>query len=239
MKVAIMQPYLFPYIGYFQLITSCDVFVFLDNVQYIERGWVNRNYILSNDRAVLFSIPLMKSSRNEWIKHKKISTTEYLKLLTKFNRTIHTSYSNCINYKKVEYLIKQVMNKNECYISSLAENSVTMICDYLNIDKNIFHASDLITDQESLKYSGAERIARLVNVLGGTEYINTIGGNELYDREWFLSKGIKLSFLTPEIKPYPQNSKEFIPSLSIIDVLMNNDITHIQDMSYSRTMLAG
>lgn len=237
MKVAIMQPYLFPYIGYFQLVANSDAFIFLDNVQFINRGWVNRNYILSNGNSILMSLPLKKSSRDEWIKHKEISAEEYMKSLVKLNKTIQRSYSSCINFLNIDDMIKQVLNKNAHFLSDIVENSVTKVSEYLKINTDFYRASDLISDQESSSFTASERIINLVNKLGGTEYINLIGGRDMYDKKWFLSKGVKLSFLTPEIIPYPQISKTFIPSLSIIDVLMNNEVTYIQDMLYPKTML--
>ena len=57
-KVAIMQPYLFPYIGYFQLITAVDMFVLYDNIKYTKKGWINRNRLLQNGVDAMFSIPL-------------------------------------------------------------------------------------------------------------------------------------------------------------------------------------
>ena len=64
MKLAIMQPYIFPYIGYFQLINAVDKFVIRDDVNFIMRGWINRNRILVNDSDSLFSIPVEKASQN-------------------------------------------------------------------------------------------------------------------------------------------------------------------------------
>jgi hypothetical protein len=239
MKVAIMQPYFFPYIGYFQLVASSDTFVFLDNVQYINRGWINRNYVLSNGKAKLISIPLKNAPRHMWIKNREISPVEYKKTLVKVNKMLQACYSKSEYYLDIQPLVMQVLNENDQSISQLAENSIKKVCDYLGVKKQFCHASKIITDHESSNLNGTERIAKIVDELGGTEYINPASGQELYAKDWFMSKGIKIYFMTPHIQSYPQGTSEFVPSLSIIDVLMNNSIEQIREMLYGKPGITG
>jgi len=239
MKVAIMQPYFFPYIGYFQLVAISDTFVFLDNVQYINRGWINRNYVLSNGKAKLISIPLKYAPRHIWIKDREISPVEYKKVVVKINKMLQACYSRSEYYSDIRPFIMHVLNEKERSIAKLAENSIKKVCDYLGVKKQFYHASKVITDHESCNLDGPERIAKIVNELGGTEYINPASGQELYKKDWFMSKGIKIYFMTPHIKSYPQGTAEFVPSLSIIDVLMNNSIEQIREMLYNKPGIKG
>jgi len=225
-----MQPYLFPYIGYFQLIASCDSFVFLDNVQYIDRGWVNRNYYLINGEKKLFSIPLKKDKQKKYINEREISSYEYIKALKKIYSSILMNYSKSNNFYTIHLLLKKVLIKEEKSISQLAINSILETCLFLGIQTKFILASDLFTNSESSQFSSTERILAIVKKLRGTHYINNNFGRNLYSFEEFKSNGIELFFMEPKVQSYAQNSSEFVSSLSIIDVMMNNSVEQINLM---------
>ncbi|MAB38004.1 MAG: hypothetical protein CL528_09975 [Aequorivita sp.] len=218
MKIAIMQPYLFPYLGYFQLIQAVDTFVFYDDVNFIKRGWINRNQILVDNKAALFTVPLKKSSQNKLINEIDMAFDD--KWLSQFFKTIEQNYKNAPYFDDAFLILKKVFGKKQTKISSLAIDSVLQISKYLQLNTK-FEVSS-IAHQNSIDLSKAERLIAICKEKGYDHYINPSGGKELYQKDIFKKEGISLSFIENELLPYRQFGNQFIKGLSIIDVLMFN-----------------
>lgn len=216
-SIAIMQPYAFPYIGYLQLISAVDTFVILDDVNFIKRGWINRNRILVNNSSHLFTIPIKKSSQNKLIKDLAISKPKEWR--HNFLKTISHSYANAPQYKNVFALISEIMEFEEENLSRFIRNSLIILCKYLNI-KTHFVESSTIYNNSELK--GENKIIDICLKENAKEYINPIGGIDLYSKENFKAQGIELKFLKPKKIRYEQAGEKFIEDLSIIDMLMFN-----------------
>ena len=226
MRIAIMQPYLFPYIGYFQLINAVDLFVIFDNVNYIKRGWINRNRILVNGREYMFSVPLRKASQNRMIRDVEIMTDGRWR--SKLLKTIEYNYKKAPYFSRVFPVITEIINYPETYISRFIYHSLVVIKRYLGIDTEIVESSSRYNN-DTLR--SAEKIIDICKKEGADHYINPIGGIDLYDKESFLKEGIKISFLKPQEVAYPQiGTSSFVRSLSIIDVMMNNPPSRIRGM---------
>jgi len=224
MKIAIMQPYIFPYIGYFQLVHAVDTFVILDDVNYINKGWINRNNILVNQSAYLFTIPLEEASQNKRIN--EIYVADKMKWRTNFLRTIEQSYKKAPFYHQVFPLIQDIINSDNPQISSLNHYALLKLGEYIGLDTKIISSSSKY-DNRDLK--AQSRIIDICLKEKASTYINPIGGTELYDRQTFADKNLELYFLKTGAIAYPQFNLDFIPGLSIIDVMMFNDIETIQD----------
>lgn len=227
MKIAVMQPYIFAYIGYFQMIKAVDKFVFYDDVSFIKQGWVNRNRILVNGKDFLFSVPQEKISSYTQIKDSLISKKNYEVWKNKFLQTLEQSYKKSPHYDLVITLIVSVLNKNFSTISELAIDSAISISKYLGLITKFIISSEKYKNQEM------ERAARLIDICkqeGADEYLNAIGGMELYSKEEFEEQGIKLNFIKSQPIEYKQFKNEFVPWLSIIDVLMFNSVEEINEM---------
>lgn len=221
MKIAIMQPYFFPYIGYFQLFKSVDVYVFYDDVNYIKKGWINRNYILLNKKKHLLTVPCKSISQNKPINCIQIDKEN--KTYKKILKTVAVAYKNKAPYFDYVFpVLKNVMHSNSCTISMLAIESITSVSTYLGIKNKMLVSSRDFSETKNLRNS--ERIITICKKLGATEFINAIGGMALYDKNYFYEQGIRLSFIKPfENICYAQgNNQQFIPWLSMIDVLMFN-----------------
>lgn len=217
MKVGIMQPYLFPYIGYFQLINAVGTFVILDNVQYINRGWINRNRILINGSDHLFTFSLKQDSRDKIISERYFSD-EFNKEKEKFFLKIHGAYAKAPHYQECESLLKNCMEFKSTNVSDFIVYTLQILCSYMGINTNIVLASQILE-----KTSGGENyIIDLCRNLNAEMYINPIGGRELYSKENFKNNQIKLYFLKAQKIVYPQFSNQFVECLSILDVLMFN-----------------
>ena len=182
MKLAIMQPYLFPYIGYYQMINCVDTFVILDDVQYIRRGWINRNNISASDLSDekhLFSVPVKKGNRDSLIKDIEISN-EYSSWKIKFFKTLNRRYAKSNNFDSTMRLIRSVLDNDHDLISQLSSDSLMSTSSFLNIKTDFVFSSDIPVDGKF-----QEKLANICKYLGATHYINSIGGKELYTKEQF------------------------------------------------------
>ena len=215
MKVAIMQPYFFPYIGYFQLINAVDNFVFYDDVNFINRGWINRNRILVNEQPAYFTIPLLKASQNKSICETEIiQNKDYLKIL----RTIEMTYKKAPYFHAVFTLVNEVFNKEYKTLAEITIKSVKSCCEYLDIKTQFYVASEDFATTKGLER--AERLQTICKQLHANQYINALGGQELYSKEDFTKEKIQLQFIQSKAITYKQFGNYFVPWLSIIDVLM-------------------
>lgn len=217
-KVAIMQPYVFPYIGYFQLIQASDVFVFYDDVNFIKKGWINRNQILLNGEVFKFTIPLVGASQNKLIN--EIDIFWESKFDQKLLVQITQAYKNAPYFNDVYPIVESVFSNKEANISNLAIKSIEVVCDYLGLKKQFLKSSELGISKE---LGRAERLITITKQLGSSHYINALNGQELYDKKEFLEHGVQLNFTSPILKTYAQGGKNmFIPYLSVLDLIMWN-----------------
>ena len=224
MKIGIMQPYLFPYIGYYQLIKAVDTFVIYDDVNYIKQGWINRNRILVNGIENMFSIPLKGGPSQS----KKINEMEFLdNTISKLLRTIEQSYKKSPYFSEVYPLITNILTYQEPNTDKFLRYSLNMVMEHLEINTRVLVSSE-IEKNNSLK--GADKGIDICKQLKGTNYINAIGGQELYSKEIFAENGLILNFIESKPIVYPQFKNQFIPWLSIIDVMMFNSVEKIQEM---------
>ena len=219
MKVAVMQPYIFPYIGYIQLVNYVDCFVLYDDATYIKGGYINRNTILYDGKPKRFTLPVISSSSN-----KKISELRFSSNLHKPIELIRHAYSRAPNLKNILKLVEDVLTAPDNSITSVCEDGLNSVFRYLDLEVNILRASDLKYDRTQ---SAADKLLAISRILGASNYVNSSGGKGLYDREYFSRNHCELSFL--EMKPfqYQQGRSEFVPNLSIIDILMWCDKTDV------------
>lgn len=228
MRLGIMQPYLFPYLGYFQLINAVDKFIFYDDVNFIKQGWVNRNKILLNGNEFLFTIPLEKESSFKLISETEINEKLFNNWKIKFNRTLIQAYKKAPYFEIVNDLISSTLEIHSLAISDLACESINLVCDYLGIKTKCVKSSEQNYSNYILKAS--DRVIDICLKESANEYFNPIGGKELYSKEDFLLNGLDLHFICSKLKPYNQFNYDFTPSLSIIDIMMFNKKDEILKM---------
>ena len=221
-----MQPYIFPYLGYFQLINVSNVFVFYDDVNFIKRGWINRNQILVNKQAYLFTIPLVKASQNKLINEVTIGYDE--KWLNQFFGTIEQNYKKALYFSETFELIKNVFNGNHNTIADLTIDSIVKTSNHLDLPTVFEKSSEVYAATKGL--NKADRLIEISKQRNCKQYINPQGGMELYDKTYFSENGIRLFFIENKIPSYQQFSTEFVGGLSIIDVLMFNSTEQVRNM---------
>ncbi len=221
MKAAIMQPYFFPYIGYFQLIASVDTFIVYDNIKYTKKGWINRNRILQNGRDMIISLPLKTDS-------------DYLDIVDRelafgFNRDklinqIKGAYRHAPYFQQTFPLVESLLRHDEVNLFRFLYNVVVRTCEHLGITTTIRISSNIDIDH-SLK--NQDKVLALCAAVGAHTYVNAIGGSALYSKQTFRAQGIELAFIQSRPFEYPQFDNVFVPWLSIIDVMMFNAVPEI------------
>lgn len=216
MRIAIMQPYFFPYIGYFQLIRAVDLFIVYDNIKYTKKGWINRNQMLVNGKAEIFTIPLKSDSDSLDIGERKLSEDfDREKLLKK----ILGAYRRAPNFAKTFHLVEEIVRCADPNLFHYLHHSLHRICEHLEISTQIKVSSEVPIDH-SLK--SQEKVLALCRAVGATSYVNAIGGLGLYAQQEFLKNGVDLKFIRSNPFEYAQFGEPFVPWLSIIDVMMFN-----------------
>ena len=216
-----MQPYFFPYVGYWQLMNAVDKYVLMDDVCFIKRGYINRNRILCNGAPVFFRIPVHKISQNKLICEHTIGLDE--KEINKLLRLLYCSYKKAPNFDKTYNLIKEILEygltEEGRNLSTFLENANRKIAHALGITTSIYSASRDIKLDSS--YKKEYRVLETCKRLGATEYYNAIGGTSLYNQSFFRENGMNLRFVKtdPGLR-YQQFEDEFVPNLSIIDIMM-------------------
>lgn len=221
-----MQPYLFPYLGYFQLIAAAKVFVLGDDLQYIRAGWVNRNRILCNGEARLITFPLKKAHFELPIMQRQLADT-FPDEANRIVNLIKQSYRKAPFFTQVMPLIERLIRFPQQNLALYTENAIRELCAYMQIFTPILRGSDIklasCTDKQ-------HRVIQICHSANATTFLNPVGGMELYDRDHFARNGLLLRFFRMDPIVYEQFSHPFVPNLSIIDVLMFNSVERIQEL---------
>lgn len=230
MRIGIMQPYVFPYIGYFQLINYVDRWVIFDDTQYISKGWVNRNRILHPDvkkEWQYFTIPIKKHSRETRIKDVEINNNlqwrdEFLGKLTSYKKKAPF-------YNETREFVGDCLSFDCSNLSQLIEYTLKSTCDYLHIpfDYSVFSQMQINTDNVEHAGQWAKEIA---DAMDADEYVNPAGGHMIFHESEFIDVNVQLKFLQTKLSPYVQRRGGFVPGLSIIDVMMWNDASAINEL---------
>ncbi len=225
-SIAIMQPYLFPYLGYFQLLNSVDLFVLYDDVQYMKGGWINRNRILEKNSPSYLTFPIKKDSTYLNINERsfsELSDMEKRKVL----RRIEAAYKDAPHFTETYGILTRFLDREYKNAAEDIRLSFQMIQEYLGLPVNFVFSSTL---KDTIGLKGLERVLTICRSLNADVYINAPGGASLYSKEAFLAQGISLQFIQPDPIVYEQFAPDFVPNLSIIDVLMFNSVGDIREM---------
>ncbi len=224
--VSMMQPYLFPYLGYFQLIALSDVFVLGDDLQFVKGSWMNRNRILVNGQPKLITFPLKKGHQTERINQRWLCD-DFDKEAEALMTTLERCYAKAPQRDTVLPLIRGILQCPERNLALFTENALRCLCAYMNIRTPIYRGSSLGLPA---KMEMQDRVIQITHRMDGELYLNPIGGMDLYCPARFRADGLLLRFLRMDDIAYPQLKHPFVPSLSIIDVLMFNSREALKDL---------
>jgi hypothetical protein len=223
MKLAVMQPYFLPYIGYYQMMNAVDRFVLYDDVCYINRGWINRNRIQINRQPWMFTLPLSNASQNVLIKDLIVSES-VTRWSEKFKLTLRRAYAKAPEYGEVECLIYSCLSCDSQWLMDWILQSLDVVCDYLSIPTHRVRSS------ERYPNTGLKRQDRILDMCRRektTTYINGKIGQALYSPAAFAAENTEIRIMSTTCH-YKQFEEPFIPHLSIIDVLMFNNRDQVQ-----------
>jgi hypothetical protein len=221
--VAIMQPYLLPYIGYFQLVAAVDLFIVYDNVKYTKKGWINRNRMLVDGGDAVFTVPLKHDADCLDVVQREVAATfDPEKVL----RRLEAAYRRAPHFEDTIELVEEVLRCPERNLFRFLLHSLTTTCLHLGIGTELRPSSTVAADHD---LSGQDRVLAICEATGAGVYVNAIGGTQLYDRQAFLERGVALFFLQSEPFEYRQFGDTFVPWLSIVDVLMFNPLDAVRD----------
>ena len=218
MNLGIMQPYFFPYIGYFQLMNAVDEFVVYDNIEFTKKGWINRNRILVNGKDSFITLPLKKDSDYLDVRDRYLADSWLSERVKMLNR-IKESYRKAPQFDSVYPVIEKCILYDESNLFKYILNSLKIVKAYIEIDTPLV-ISSTITIDDTLKSD--KKVIAICKARDADTYVNAIGGMELYSKETFQEKSIELKFIKSKPFEYPQFGDAFVPWLSIIDAMMFN-----------------
>jgi len=224
MRIAIMQPYFLPYIGYFQLIDAVDKFVLYDNIEYTKKGWINRNYYLCNGEKKLFTVPIQRAHDTLNIDQRFLLEDCELSQNKILNK-LYAAYKKAPHFESGFSLLEKIILHENRNLFAYIYFSISEIVSYLDIKTPIIISSSLEYDS-CLK--GEKKVLAICEDCNASVYLNSIGGQKLYNKKIFEREGILLRFLQSQKNYYKQFSYEFVDSLSIVDVIMFNKVETIK-----------
>lgn len=226
MILGMMQPYFFPYLGYWQLMNMADEYIIYDDVNFIKNGWIHRNRIKINGQPAFFNLAIKKASQNKHINELELNMDDAKReqLIAK----LQFNYAKAPYFKETMALFKEIIYCDKNNLAEFLANSNRKVAAYMGITTPIYTNTELEMEHE---LTGADRIIDICHKRGIDTYINAIGGTELYSKEEFAKEGITLGFLRMDSDiTYPQGKGEFLPGLSIIDVLMYNSKEEVAEL---------
>jgi hypothetical protein len=218
MKLAIMQPYAFPYLGYFQLIKAVDRFILLDDVDFIKRSWINRNTLADKHGPRKFTIPVNTPKRGQLISAVRLHDARLHQ--RRLLKTIYHFYHRAPFFPLVFPVVEHAVHYDGEDLTAYLHHTLAVLNDYLGIKTPLFRSSEL---HERKDKRGQERIIEICHAQGATLYINPEGGMHVYENHAFEAAGIQLTFLIHIPRSYRHPGNVFIPRLSIIDAMMFNN----------------
>lgn len=217
-----MQPYFFPYIGYFQLIAAVDLFIVYDNIKYTKKGWINRNRMLQNGKDARFSLPLKSDSDFLDVCERELATDfNREKLLGQFKG----AYKRAPYFEQTFPLMEQIVRYGDTNLFRFLHHAIVKTCEHLGITTEIRISSDIAIDHD---LKNQDKVLALCGAVDAKTYVNAIGGMELYSKETFRENGFDLKFIQSKPFEYPQLGDTFVPWLSIVDVMMFNPLETIR-----------
>ncbi|MCZ6643304.1 MAG: WbqC family protein [Gammaproteobacteria bacterium] len=213
-----MQPYFFPYFEYFRIINNCDLWISFDTAQFSRGSWMNRNRIINREKGWSYiGLPISRDGLQTSIKDARIDPKRDWKSDIVNKIRIYERFAP--NYLVVSKLIERTLDRDLDTLGALNTSTIIEICRFLGIDTRIVILSEMGISPPDYGVPGGWPL-HLCMQLGATEYLNASGGRGLYDPELFRQSGVNLLFhehigLNYDTKPF-----DFVPDLSIIDVLM-------------------
>ena len=241
-----MQAYFLPYIGYYQLINSVDVFVIYEYIGFRKSSWVTRNRILDKGKnePTYINLSVSKKSIGEIVS--TVNLAHKKERIEAIDKLIYFNYKKAPFFYEIYPFLKDILYCEEQNLHTYNAKITKSVCELLSIETKIIADNpDCLQIERTLEKSASksgnntmtQRVIELCKFYGGNHYINPIGGVELYSREDFQKSDLEISFVKTEPIVYDQFKSPFVPGLSIIDVLMHNGINGTRDLLNSYQLI--
>ena len=229
MKLAVMQPYFFPYFGYWQLIAQANIFVIFDDVNYIKKGYVDRNFIVKGNEPITLKLQIQKASQNKRINQ----------LLTGSNKgdlveTIRHVYRKAPRFEEAYPFITELILSQEQNLALYLENTIRAVCKFLGINAQIVRSSDFESPS-----AGKNKIIPLLMETGADTYINPIGGRDLYQESDFLDSGKSLKFFKPDFASAEVIAAHSLPHASILHFILHHTPEELSLLAGKGSLVTG
>lgn len=229
-----MQPYAFPYLGYFQLIQAVDRFVLYDDVSFPKQGWVNRNYLGTGRGRLRFTFPIKKPTSDQKIV--ELALHERERNRRRFLKTVTTVYANAPHFETAYSVVEEATRCAGVGLADFVGHSIGVLTRYLSIGTPISRSSE---EFGQIEETSVNRVIQICLAAGADVYVNAENGMDIYEAAHFQRFGLELRFLIHSPRPYPQNHKTFLPRLSIIDVMMFNNLERIAELLHEYRLVGG
>lgn len=223
MTLSANQPYFMPYLAYWQLIDSADLFLIGDDYNYIRHGWIGRNRVLVGGEPAYVGISIKGASPNRLISELEIADVNASQILN----ILRHNYCKAPFFDETMGLMEDILGFPERNLSAFLTHSIEEVCRHIGITTRIGKTSDFDTYGRLKK---EDRIYEYCRLTGADTYINAVGGQELYSYDDFMKHGVRLKFINSRLPEYPQRTESFVPGLSIMDVMMFNSREEITNM---------
>ncbi|MCU5787478.1 WbqC family protein [Alloalcanivorax marinus] len=215
-RIAIMQPYFLPYLGYWQLMNFVDTFVIYDDIQFTKKGWIHRNRYLNNGSDQMFTLPLKKDSDFLDVIERKIADS-WGEERNKIRKKIEGAYRKAPHFEEGMMIFNECLDFDDRNLFEFIFHSIRVVKARLAIDTKLAVSSHIGFTNE---LKGQSRVVEICKLLGASEYVNPIGGQKIYSKHSFKEQGLDLKFHKIRDVQYDQNTEDFIPNLSLLDMLM-------------------
>jgi len=218
MKCAILQPTYLPWIGYFEMISSVDIFIVFDHVQFVKQSWHQRNRIKTPNGVTMLSLPVKNEKFNTKICDIKISY-DNSNQLEKHWRVIEQSYKKSKYFKDYEIIFKEIYSQKHIFLEELNVKIISAICTILEIETKFIYSKDIYIEDY-----GMDKNLDLINLCKsvGADFIYDAKGAETFlNKEIFTSHGVEIKFQEYEHPIYEQLWGDFVPYMSALDILFN------------------
>ena len=214
MIVAIHQPEYLPWLGFFKKMMNAELFVFLDDVQFRKKGWQNRNRIRINDGTTLLSIPVHTHS---YPKINEVTIDNEKNWSIRHKKSILYNYARAPYFDEIKDFIESIFEKKFQYLVDLNTEIIKFIMNELEIKSKIVFSSEL-----EISKKGSDRVLDICKAVGADHYITgTFWAESNLRVEEFKKSNIDVEFQKFQHPIYKQIHGEFIPEMSIIDLLFN------------------
>jgi len=219
LKISIIQPLYLPWLGFFEMVAASDAYVAFDHVKFEPSSWQQRNRIKGPNGPFFITVPVRKTRDGfDRICDKEIEYGE--PWVKKHMKSLELSYRKTPYFDRYFPGIRSLMENRFKNIAELNVELIRLLLGFLGIEKQVIRSSGIaLGDDKHLDKNG--RLIHLMKAVGATSFYEGASGADFIDRSRFVSEGMEVYFQAYDHPTYPQAHGEFVPYMSVVDLLFN------------------